>query len=210
MDQQDFGMFAGQVSEVLGINANTLRAWSLELEKADYAFERNKQKQRIYYKKDVQLLNEMKNMMAENMMKIQDAITICMSAVSSEDGSNGLTGTVRDGDSAVVALEQRSNEGYQMMLVQQASERMSEMVEQQNYIVMQNKQIINMFLDEKAAKENAEIEREKEKRENEKLREEIMDMQSKLDKVVSFVEESADKNKSFLQKFFNRSPKKSL
>ncbi|MEM5666216.1 hypothetical protein AAHB94_31140 [Bacillus toyonensis] len=32
-------------------------------------------------------------------------------------------------------------------------------------------------------------------------------MQSKLDKVVSFVEESADKNKSFLQKFFNRSPK---
>ncbi|MBJ7950121.1 MerR family transcriptional regulator [Bacillus cereus group sp. N24] len=210
MDQQDYGMFAGQVSEILDINANTLRAWSLELEKADYVFERNKQKQRIYYKKDVQLLNEMKNMMAENMMKIQDAITICMSAVSSEGDSNGLTGAVRDGDNAVVALEQRSNEGYQMMLVQQASERMSEMVEQQNYIVMQNKQIINMFLDEKAAKENAEIEREKEKRENEKLREEIMDMQSKLDKVVSFVEESADKNKSFLQKFFNRSPKKSL
>ncbi|MEM5666215.1 MerR family transcriptional regulator [Bacillus toyonensis] len=163
MDQQDYGMFAGQVSEILDINANTLRAWSLELEKADYVFERNKQKQRIYYKKDVQLLNEMKNMMAENMMKIQDAITICMSAVSSEGDSNGLTGAVRDGDNAVVALEQRSNEGYQMMLVQQASERMSEMVEQQNYIVMQNKQIINMFLDEKAAKENAEIEREKEK-----------------------------------------------
>ncbi|MED1042441.1 MerR family transcriptional regulator [Bacillus mycoides] len=210
MDQQDFGMFAGQVSEVLDINANTLRAWSLELERTGYGFERNKQKQRIYYKKDVQLLNEMKNMMAENMMKIQDAITICMSAVSSEGDSNGLTDTVRDSDSTVVTLEQRSNEGFQMMLVQQASERLSEMVEQQNHIVMQNKQIIGMFLDEKAAKENAEIEREKEKRENEKLREEIMDMQTKLDKVVSFVEESADKNKSFLQKLFNRSPKKSL
>ncbi|PAW37761.1 hypothetical protein CKQ70_31270 [Bacillus toyonensis] len=97
-----------------------------------------------------------------------------------------------------------------MALLETASARMSELVEQQSQIMMQNKQIVSMLLDERAAKEQAEIDRELEKRENEKLRGQLDEMQSKIDKIFEYVEDSKGESKTFLQKLFNRSPKKSL
>lgn len=57
---QEFGTLSKEVSNHLDINPNTLRRWSLELEKHEYIFERNDKGQRIYYKRDINTLSELK------------------------------------------------------------------------------------------------------------------------------------------------------
>lgn len=61
----EYGSFSKEVSELLNINTNTLRRWSIELEKQGYAFERNKKEQRIYYKRDIMALRQLEKMISE-------------------------------------------------------------------------------------------------------------------------------------------------
>lgn len=56
----EYGTLSKEVAIHLNINPNTLRRWSLELEKHDYIFERNNKDQRIYYERDIQALSELK------------------------------------------------------------------------------------------------------------------------------------------------------
>jgi DNA-binding transcriptional MerR regulator len=56
----EFGTLSKEVAIHLDINPNTLRRWSLELEKHGYIFERNNKDQRIYYERDIQALSELK------------------------------------------------------------------------------------------------------------------------------------------------------
>ncbi|PFI06562.1 DNA-binding protein, partial [Bacillus cereus] len=49
----EYGYFAQEVAKQLDINTNTLRRWSIELEKMEYIFERNERNQRIYYENDI-------------------------------------------------------------------------------------------------------------------------------------------------------------
>ncbi|PFM99356.1 MerR family transcriptional regulator [Bacillus cereus] len=56
----EFGTLSKEVANYLDINPNTLRRWSLELEKHGYIFERNNKDQRIYYERDIQMLSELK------------------------------------------------------------------------------------------------------------------------------------------------------
>ncbi|MER2460446.1 MerR family transcriptional regulator [Bacillus subtilis] len=56
----EFGTLSKEVAIYLDINPNTLRRWSLELEKHGYIFERNTKEQRIYYERDIQTLSELK------------------------------------------------------------------------------------------------------------------------------------------------------
>ncbi|OSX89557.1 hypothetical protein BTJ45_04863 [Bacillus mycoides] len=213
MDQQqnEYGVFSSQVGEMLDINPNTLRTWCLELEKFDYNFERNKRSQRIYYTQDIEVLREMKNLMNTGTYTIQEAIKQVLESKGLQ-GANAQTGSVLEQKNAVMTRDETPNALNQMnmTLLETASARMSELVEQQSQIMMQNKQIVSMLLDERAAKEQAEIDRELEKRENEKLRGQLDEMQSKIDKIFEYVEDSKGESKTFLQKLFNRSPKKSL
>ncbi|MEY2305724.1 hypothetical protein CON09_06410 [Bacillus anthracis] len=213
MDQQqnEFGVFSSQVGEMLDINPNTLRTWSLELEKFDYKFERNKRSQRIYYKQDIEVLREMKNLMNTGTYTIQESIKQVLES-KELTGANARTGSVLERTNAVMTKDEAPNALNQMGMAyfETASAKMNVMVEQQSQILMQNKQIVNMLLDERAAKEQAEIDRELEKRENEKLRDQLDEMQSKIDKIFEYVEDGKGESKSFLQKLFNRSPKKSL
>ncbi|PAW43621.1 hypothetical protein CKQ69_31210 [Bacillus toyonensis] len=182
MDQQqnEYGVFSSQVGEILDINPNTLRTWCLELEKFDYNFERNKRSQRIYYTQDVEVLREMKNLMNTGTYTIQEAIKQVLESKGLQ-GANAQTGSVLEQKNAVMTRDEPPNALNQMnmALLETASARMSELVEQQSQIMMQNKQIVSMLLDERAAKEQAEIDRELEKRENEKLRGQLDEMQSK-------------------------------
>jgi transposase-like protein len=61
----EFGSFAKEVSILLDINTNTLRRWSIELEKQGYEFERNEKEQRIYYKRDIIALKQMQQLISE-------------------------------------------------------------------------------------------------------------------------------------------------
>ncbi|WP_144519541.1 DUF3967 domain-containing protein [Bacillus thuringiensis] len=55
----EFGVFAKEVALHLEINTNTLRRWSLELEKHGYQFERNEKNQRLYFERDLLALSDM-------------------------------------------------------------------------------------------------------------------------------------------------------
>lgn len=62
IEAQDFGFFAKIVAEKIGIGKDTLRTWSLKLEAEGVEFERNERNQRIYYQKDVIMLENMKEL----------------------------------------------------------------------------------------------------------------------------------------------------
>lgn len=58
----EYGLFSKEVALNLEINSNTLRRWSLELEKEGYEFTRNDKDQRIYYDRDIVVLIEFQKM----------------------------------------------------------------------------------------------------------------------------------------------------
>lgn len=62
IETQDFGFFAKIVAEEIGIGKDTLRTWSLKLEAEGVKFERNERKQRIYFEKDIVMLENMKEL----------------------------------------------------------------------------------------------------------------------------------------------------
>ncbi|MEW5207618.1 MerR family transcriptional regulator, partial [Bacillus cereus] len=62
----EYGYFAQEVAKQLDINTNTLRRWSIELEKMEYIFERNERNQRIYYENDIDILKQMKEYLNQN------------------------------------------------------------------------------------------------------------------------------------------------
>lgn len=62
IEAQDFGFFSKIVAEKIEIGKDTLRTWSLKLESEGVEFERNERSQRIYYEKDVVMLENMKEL----------------------------------------------------------------------------------------------------------------------------------------------------
>lgn len=61
----EYGSFSKEIAELLEINTNTLRRWSIELEKQGYIFERNEKDQRIYYKHDIIALKKVQHLISE-------------------------------------------------------------------------------------------------------------------------------------------------
>lgn len=89
----EYGYFAQEVAKQLDINANTLRRWSIELEKMEYIFERNDRNQRIYYLKDINVLKQMKYYLKQN-WRLEEAATLvsdeCETINSSETSGDVL------------------------------------------------------------------------------------------------------------------------
>ena len=63
----EYGSYSKEVAELLDLNPNTLRRWSIELEKEGYVFERNDKDQRIYYKRDILSLRHLQKLSSERM-----------------------------------------------------------------------------------------------------------------------------------------------
>lgn len=59
----EYGAFSKDVALHLDINKNTLRRWSLELEKHGYEFTRNEKDQRIYYQRDIVALTDFQKLL---------------------------------------------------------------------------------------------------------------------------------------------------
>lgn len=75
---ESYGYFAKDVALNLDINPNTLRRWSIELEKHNYSFERNNKNQRIYYERDFKAFRELKKLLA-NDVALEDALKAVVS-----------------------------------------------------------------------------------------------------------------------------------
>ncbi|CKE55020.1 polar chromosome segregation protein [Streptococcus pneumoniae] len=185
---EDYGYFAQSVAKELDINTNTLRRWSLELEKLDYEFERNERNQRIYYKKDVNVLKQMKEYLNQN-WRLEEAAT--KSTVSTEDNEEiekyieiknaEKTASVHEGSTAPVTIQERS-EGLEIF-----QGKFYEMIEQQNQIVSQNQQILDMLMEERKEKQEAQ--------------QQVQLLQDKLDKAIQLIQEDQEENKKKKKKF---------
>ncbi|MBJ7937442.1 MerR family transcriptional regulator [Bacillus cereus] len=206
----EYGYFAQEVAKQLEINANTLRRWSIELEKMDYTFERNDRNQRIYYQKDIEILRQMKIYLKQNWKLDEAAATVSNEDIaapetckdntsnSPQDAENKLyeginateTDSVHGSDNADMTLleAERSQEESFMM-----KERFVHMFEQQDKIVQQNQTIIDLLIQERSIAEEKD--------------QEIKLLQNKLDKAITLLQEDKKEipapKKSLIQRLFN-------
>ncbi|MHA4046167.1 DNA-binding protein [Bacillus cereus] len=206
----EYGYFAQEVAKQLEINANTLRRWSIELEKMDYTFERNDRNQRIYYQKDIEILRQMKIYLKKNWKLDEAAATVSNEDIaapetfkdntsnSPQDAENKLyeginateTDSVHGSDNADITLleAERSQEESFMM-----KERFVHMFEQQDKIVQQNQTIIDLLIQERSIAEEKD--------------QEIKLLQNKLDKAITLLQEDKKEipvpKKSLIQRLFN-------
>ncbi|MFF2242361.1 MerR family transcriptional regulator [Bacillus thuringiensis] len=206
----EYGYFAQEVAKQLEINANTLRRWSIELEKMDYTFERNDRNQRIYYQKDIEILRQMKIYLKQNWKLDEAAATVSNedsaapetfkdnTSNSPQDAENKLyeginateTDSVHGSDNADITLleAERSQEEIFMM-----KERFVHMFEQQDKIVQQNQTIIDLLIQERSIAEEKD--------------QEIKLLQNKLDKAITLLQEDKKEipapKKSLIQRLFN-------
>ncbi|BCC21386.1 hypothetical protein BCM0075_p34 (plasmid) [Bacillus cereus] len=174
----EYGQFAKEVADKVGINPNTLRRWSLELEKLDYEFERNERSQRIYYKADISVLEKMKEFLDKNFSLEESA-----KQSLEESKKNGVeTVTVSEEMNVVATIQERSEE------IAIFQEKFVQMVDQQNKIVEQNQQILDLLLEEKREKEEA--------------KREVKFLQDKLDKAIALLQQDEEEKNKKRKKLF--------
>lgn len=81
----DLGYFAKYVFEQLELTGATLRRWSQTLEECGYKFEKNAQRQRIYYTKDLELLHQLKSLVVEKGQPVEVAAKIVIDSGGKRD-----------------------------------------------------------------------------------------------------------------------------
>lgn len=180
----EYGYFAQEVAKQLDINTNTLRRWSIELEKMEYIFERNERNQRIYYENDIDILKQMKEYLNQN-WKLEEAATRSMETI--EENAPKTDGVQEETE---VTLQKRSQTDISII-----QDKFSYMFNQQEKIVQQNQDIINLLLQERSEKEEKDLQ--------------IQLLQEKLDKAIQLLnedrQEQQDNSKqTFIQRLFNR------
>lgn len=85
----EFGAFAKEVAIHLEINVNTLRRWSLELEKTGYSFSRNEKEQRIYYKRDLVVLTDFQRLLGKT-QSLENTAKAVVSKVKEENNAEKM------------------------------------------------------------------------------------------------------------------------
>ncbi|MEB9728025.1 MerR family transcriptional regulator [Bacillus cereus] len=184
----EYGYFAQEVAKQLDINTNTLRRWSIELEKMEYIFERNERNQRIYYENDIDILKQMKEYLNQN-WKLEEAATRSMESMENTEENAQKTDSVHEENEVQVTLRKRSETDILMI-----QEKFSHMLEQQDKIVQQNQDIIKLLLQERSEKEDKDLQ--------------IQLLQEKLDKAIELLNEDRQEQqdntkKTVSQRLFN-------
>lgn len=113
----EYGTFSKEVSELLNVNSNTLRRWSIELEKQGYVFERNEKEQRIYYKRDIFALRQLQKMISEKISMVNACTKIASQYINNKELEQTLD--VQQQESVQIAV---SKEELQS-LIEQAIEK---------------------------------------------------------------------------------------
>ncbi|MHA2890683.1 MerR family transcriptional regulator [Bacillus cereus] len=189
----EYGYFAQEVAKQLDINTNTLRRWSIELEKMEYIFERNERNQRIYYENDTNILKQMKEYLNQN-WKLEEAATrsiddIEKRTIKTANIPKELNHNPKEPEPEIT-LQKRSQNDIAVI-----QERFLHMFEQQEKIVQQNQDIIQLLLQERSATEEKDLK--------------IKLLQEKLDKAIELLQEDRENQndtskKTFIQRWFTR------
>lgn len=173
----EFGTLSKEVAFHLDINPNTLRRWSLELEKHGYIFERNNKDQRIYYERDIQALLELKTILDKGQSMENATKVVATKHKERKNAEKTLSVIINDErDNEKIALSKRELESMIESTVEKAvikaveQEReamfkvfelkMSDSIEKRDRMLMQS---INQTMEEKRLEIAAAVEEENKK-----------------------------------------------
>ncbi|OAH57620.1 DNA-binding protein [Domibacillus aminovorans] len=170
----EYGTLSKEVAIHLNINPNTLRRWSLELEKHGYTFERNSKGQRIYYERDIHSLSECK-MILEKGQSMENATksiasefierknaekTLGVILDTSENNEN-VTLSKRDLESIVESAVTKAMEKEREAILEALELKMNNAIEQRDRMLMQS---MNQKIEEKRIEITESTEKEQEKK----------------------------------------------
>lgn len=79
MEQTYFG---SEVASTLKIGSSTLRKYSLALEEQGYIFDRGMNNSRIFYQKDVAIIQRIMNVMTKKNITLEQAVKLAISSIS--------------------------------------------------------------------------------------------------------------------------------
>lgn len=114
----DFGYYAKTVAEDINISPNTLRRWSIELEKHGYQIERNDKNNRIYYERDYKAFRELKKLLDAGISMESATITVSNSFKSKDNGL--VTSTVHERDIPETERYSMRDEEKMKLMLQEA------------------------------------------------------------------------------------------
>lgn len=117
----EYGAFSKEVSELLSINANTLRRWSIELEKQGYMFERNNKDQRIYYKRDVMSLRQLQHLIGERVSMLDACMKVASEHINKKELEQTLS--IHEKESVRITLSKEELEDIIESSVKKSLER---------------------------------------------------------------------------------------
>ncbi|WP_180233590.1 MerR family transcriptional regulator [Bacillus cereus] len=147
----DFGYYAKTVAEDIKISPNTLRRWSIELEKHGYQIERNEKNNRIYYERDYKAFRELKKLLDAGISMESATLTIT-NAFKSNDNAL-VTSTVQEQENTETERYLMRDEEKIKLMLQEAMAQvasntiepiLSELHEVKNELVEQRRENIQL------------------------------------------------------------------
>lgn len=119
---QEFGVFAKQAALRLEINTNTLRRWSIELERHGYEITRNEKGQRIYYERDMMVLVDFQKILGKT-QSLENTGKRVVSMVKDQKNTEKMLGVIDEKDDKVSFTKDELEE-----LLQRQSEKTAEAI----------------------------------------------------------------------------------
>lgn len=197
----DFGYYAKTVAEDINISPNTLRRWSIELEKHGYQIERNDKNNRIYYERDYRAFRELKKLLDAGVSMESATLTIANSFKSNDNAL--ITSDVHERElTEIERFSNRFEEKLNIMLQEVISEIatttvqpvLNELSEVKNELAAQRKE--NVELRELLKTNLLQIEQvnkqhfDEYKKENEELKNMLEGIQTRTDQIKGYNEEN--------------------
>ncbi|KAB2486562.1 DUF3967 domain-containing protein [Priestia endophytica] len=102
MEQTYFG---SEVASTLKIGSSTLRKYSLALEEQGYTFDRGINNSRIFYQKDVAMIQRMMNAMNKKNITLEQAVKLAVSSVPEDTVATPATVKQEEHNKDVAMLE---------------------------------------------------------------------------------------------------------
>lgn len=97
--------WGSEVAKNLGIGSSTLRKYCLALEEAGYPFERGNNNSRIFYHKDVAIIERLVTAMNKKNVTLEQAINLAMASVEENEIATVATHNVADTEHIKTLME---------------------------------------------------------------------------------------------------------
>ncbi|MGG1370003.1 DUF3967 domain-containing protein [Priestia megaterium] len=127
MEQSYFG---NEVAKAIGMGGSTVRKYAIALEEQGYTFQRGINNSRVFYNKDILMLQRIMNIMNKKNMTLEQAVKLAVSSIGEEGRTTPVTVEQKEDNDQVTVLERLERlEQINVKLVQQLQEQQRIMFE---------------------------------------------------------------------------------